>query len=96
MDLIIFAHVSGFNMEGWIPELSTANAAVRKTLQAFKVCSTELKSLFRRTPTCLADVTIGIGSSYNVRLHVIFFSTFCIQEYMAFRRRKLERPFSAI
>jgi hypothetical protein len=50
----IFAHVSGFNMEGWIPELSTAiNAAARKNLQAFKVCSTELKSLFRRTPTCL-------------------------------------------
>jgi hypothetical protein len=41
-------------MEGWIPELSTAiNAAARKNLQAFKVCSTELKSLFRRTPTCL-------------------------------------------
>ena len=53
--------------------MSTANAAVRKPLQAFKVCSTELKSLFRRTPTCLADATIGIGSSYNVRLHVIFF-----------------------
>jgi hypothetical protein len=76
-------------MEGWIPEFSNANAAVRKNLQAFKVCSTELKSLFRGTPTCLADVTIEIGSLYNVRLHVIFFDCFEYKSILLFARENL-------